>query len=357
MRRASAIWSRRAPIRSPASRRRRRRRPRSRRSTFAMRGFVRTRRAARAAERHLVGARRDRRTAASTGSPPTTARWSWHDFALRHALGRRRCSPSISIAARHLSRRGVRRRRARRRCSASAPPERRCAATSARSSLDDGGIVAADPAIAVVEPSRWSAPASASASPPSATRVASRHGRRTSPRSAGAARRHQLRLLPAGTEKDRCQERHERSSSRTRARPSEAAARRAWSRWRGCRCSSRSTASARWSPAAAPAAAWKAELLSAAGAQCRCLSRTSCRDEMLALAADPPRGAIVLHRRAWTRRRSCRRGASRSARSTTTTKRRASPPRRARPASRSTSSTSRRSAISRSARSSTARRW
>src|SRR4029079_11820665 len=47
------------------------------------------------------------------------------------------------------------------------------------------------------------------------------------------------------------------------------------------------------------AAAWKAELLSAAGAAvdvCAAARGT----EMTALAATPPRGAIVLHRREWT---------------------------------------------------------
>src|SRR5437762_733934 len=48
-----------------------------------------------------------------------------------------------------------------------------------------------------------------------------------------------------------------------------------------------------------PAAAWKAELLSAAGAEVEVLA-TSPSEEMLAVAADPPRGAIVIHRRAWS---------------------------------------------------------
>src|SRR5262245_16540255 len=47
-----------------------------------------------------------------------------------------------------------------------------------------------------------------------------------------------------------------------------------------------------------PAAAWKAELLSAAGAEVHVLAAEPC-DELLALAADPPGGAIVLHRRSW----------------------------------------------------------
>ena len=48
-----------------------------------------------------------------------------------------------------------------------------------------------------------------------------------------------------------------------------------------------------------PAAAWKAELLSAAGAAVEVYAPEPC-EEMLALAAEPPRGTIVIHRRAWT---------------------------------------------------------
>jgi uroporphyrin-III C-methyltransferase/precorrin-2 dehydrogenase/sirohydrochlorin ferrochelatase len=47
-----------------------------------------------------------------------------------------------------------------------------------------------------------------------------------------------------------------------------------------------------------PAAAWKAELLSAAGAEVAVFADEPCV-EMLALAADPPRGVIVVHRREW----------------------------------------------------------
>src|SRR5215470_6712995 len=47
-----------------------------------------------------------------------------------------------------------------------------------------------------------------------------------------------------------------------------------------------------------PAAAWKAELLSAAGATVDALASEP-SEEMVALAADPPQGAVVLHRRAW----------------------------------------------------------
>jgi uroporphyrin-III C-methyltransferase / precorrin-2 dehydrogenase / sirohydrochlorin ferrochelatase len=47
-----------------------------------------------------------------------------------------------------------------------------------------------------------------------------------------------------------------------------------------------------------PAAAWKAELLSAAGADVDVLA-SDLSDEMLAVAADPPQGAIVVHMRGW----------------------------------------------------------
>ena len=45
-------------------------------------------------------------------------------------------------------------------------------------------------------------------------------------------------------------------------------------------------------------AAWKAELLSAAGAQVDVFAY-DVSDELLALASDPPGGAVVLHMRAW----------------------------------------------------------
>jgi uroporphyrin-III C-methyltransferase / precorrin-2 dehydrogenase / sirohydrochlorin ferrochelatase len=47
-----------------------------------------------------------------------------------------------------------------------------------------------------------------------------------------------------------------------------------------------------------PAAAWKAELLSAAGARIDVFTPAP-GEEMKALAADPPRGAIVVHERPW----------------------------------------------------------
>ena len=47
-----------------------------------------------------------------------------------------------------------------------------------------------------------------------------------------------------------------------------------------------------------PAAAWKAELLSAAGAAVDVYAEQPC-DEFFAVAVDPPGGAIVLHDRAW----------------------------------------------------------
>src|SRR5262245_59808538 len=47
-----------------------------------------------------------------------------------------------------------------------------------------------------------------------------------------------------------------------------------------------------------PAAAWKAELLSAAGAAVDVYAAEIC-DELLALASDAPDGAVTLHRRPW----------------------------------------------------------
>ena len=49
---------------------------------------------------------------------------------------------------------------------------------------------------------------------------------------------------------------------------------------------------------ATPAAAWKAELLSAAGAEVEVYAAKPC-EELLALATDPPQGSIFIHRRAW----------------------------------------------------------
>jgi uroporphyrin-III C-methyltransferase/precorrin-2 dehydrogenase/sirohydrochlorin ferrochelatase len=46
------------------------------------------------------------------------------------------------------------------------------------------------------------------------------------------------------------------------------------------------------------AATWKAELLSAAGARVEVFAAVPC-EEMLALAAAPPRGAVIVHERAW----------------------------------------------------------
>jgi uroporphyrin-III C-methyltransferase/precorrin-2 dehydrogenase/sirohydrochlorin ferrochelatase len=47
-----------------------------------------------------------------------------------------------------------------------------------------------------------------------------------------------------------------------------------------------------------PGAAWKAELLSAAGAEVSVYAPEPC-DEIIMLAIDPPRGAVTIHRRAW----------------------------------------------------------
>src|ERR1019366_946049 len=48
-----------------------------------------------------------------------------------------------------------------------------------------------------------------------------------------------------------------------------------------------------------PAAAWKAELLSAAGARVEVYADAP-SDELLQVASDPPRGAVVVNRRGWT---------------------------------------------------------
>ena len=48
-----------------------------------------------------------------------------------------------------------------------------------------------------------------------------------------------------------------------------------------------------------PAAAWKAELLSASGARVEVYATDIC-DELQQLADDPPRGAIVIHRCMWS---------------------------------------------------------
>src|ERR1051325_1555753 len=47
------------------------------------------------------------------------------------------------------------------------------------------------------------------------------------------------------------------------------------------------------------AAAWKAELLSAAGAEVEVYASEPC-EELLALAAEPPRGTISILRRTWS---------------------------------------------------------
>jgi uroporphyrin-III C-methyltransferase / precorrin-2 dehydrogenase / sirohydrochlorin ferrochelatase len=49
-----------------------------------------------------------------------------------------------------------------------------------------------------------------------------------------------------------------------------------------------------------PAAAWKAELLSAAGAAVDVYALSVC-EELSAIAANPPRGAVTVHRRKWSR--------------------------------------------------------
>ena len=73
---------------------------------------------------------------------------------------------------------------------------------------------------------------------------------------------------------------------------------RGWGRLPGFPCFLRLMASVVLAGGSA-AAAWKAELLSASGAHVEVYAVDAC-DELLQLAADPPRGAIVLIRRAWT---------------------------------------------------------
>ena len=72
-----------------------------------------------------------------------------------------------------------------------------------------------------------------------------------------------------------------------------------------------------------PAAAWKAELLSAAGARVEVYADAP-SDEMTQIASDPPRGEIVVQRRGW-RRTTCAARRSLSALSRTMTARRFSP--------------------------------
>src|SRR5215470_18980391 len=48
-----------------------------------------------------------------------------------------------------------------------------------------------------------------------------------------------------------------------------------------------------------PAAAWKAELLSASGARVEVYATEIC-EELQQLAVDPPRGAIIINRCAWS---------------------------------------------------------
>jgi uroporphyrin-III C-methyltransferase/precorrin-2 dehydrogenase/sirohydrochlorin ferrochelatase len=50
-----------------------------------------------------------------------------------------------------------------------------------------------------------------------------------------------------------------------------------------------------------PGAAWKAELLSAAGAEVTVYATNLC-DEMIGLATNPPRGAVTIHHREWASR-------------------------------------------------------
>ena len=103
------------------------------------------------------------------------------------------------------------------------------------------------------------------------------------------------------------------------------------------------------------AAAWKAELLSAAGASVEVFAEDIC-EALVALADEPPGGAVTLYRRPWTSLDLKDAAIAIGAFEMTKTMRQPSPPPRAPPACRSMSSTSRLIAISPSAPSSIVRR-
>ena len=137
-----------------------------------------------------------------------------------------------------------------------------------------------------------------------------------------AARRHQMRILPAGTEEHRDMNVMLAKRARRLKR-----SRRAWSRWRGCRCFSRWTGKRAVVAGGTPAAAWKAELLVGGGRSGRGLCVGACARRCWRSRPTRRSGTIAIHRRAWTlddisRRRHRRRRAAK-----TTTKRRALPPR------------------------------
>ena len=98
----------------PASPTPRRRRRRSRRSTFAFRGFALTRRAARVARRHLVGARRAGAGGYGLLLASNDGPAAWRERARAMFGDDAELAEFVRRAARHLPRRGVRRRTARR---------------------------------------------------------------------------------------------------------------------------------------------------------------------------------------------------------------------------------------------------
>ena len=175
--------------------------------------------------------------------------------------------PNMSTAARHLSGRGLRATASSRAALFLGAGRGRAAmgrrqALSRRQQRKMARRRIPEPAagrLVYAEPSRWSAPASASGSTPSASAVNQRRDRTSS--EIGKA-------LRAGTNCGSCLPELKRivvdeRIAHARLRP----ARRAWSRWRGCRCSSRSPASAPWSPAAARRRPGRRSCLAAAGAE------------------------------------------------------------------------------------------
>ena len=80
--------------------------------------------------------------------------------------------------------------------------------------------------------------------------------------------------------------------------PRACSVRRAWKRSRGCRSSWRSTANGRWLPAMARPWPGKRSCCRRRAPTLSCLPSVHARSFML-VAAQPPRGAIVLQHRAW----------------------------------------------------------
>ena len=209
-RRASASWSRRTPIRSPASPKRRRRRPRSRRSTSRYRGFVLHAAQPFAPAGRARGGRASRSTAASAScSPPTTRRELWRERA--PALFSGASSPNTPTTPRRLSRARVPRRDAcTAACSSARPrrrrigtPSRRCSKQADRRRCERRMLLSGRAADGIAEtgPLICACFGVGLEYDPRGHRARRAHQRRGD--RPGAARRHQLRLLPAGTEEDR----------------------------------------------------------------------------------------------------------------------------------------------------------